>query len=80
MFLHTSIITSHKSYFMSKAKTIVSIPDQVRDALDGRTQRWLSFNVKIPESDLSKKMNNSVPFTQDEIDRINAVLKSNIKL
>lgn len=65
---------------MSKAKTIVSIPDQVRDALDGRTQRWLSFNVKIPESDLSKKMNNSVPFTQEEIDRINAVLKSNIKL
>lgn len=60
-------------------KTIISVPDQVRVALDGRTQRWLSTKAVIHETELSKKMNGDVEFTDEEISRINEVLKSAIK-
>lgn len=63
---------------MEKTK-VISIADQVKDALDGRTQRWLSFKAEIPESDLSKKMNDSLEFTDEEIKRINSILGSKIK-
>lgn len=53
--------------------------EQVKDALDGRTQRWLALKAQIPESELSKKMNGLNPFTKEEIERINRVLKSKIK-
>lgn len=58
----------------------LSIPDQVKVALDGRTQRWLALQIRIPETDLSKKMNDVVPFTQDEIKQINELLKVKIKV
>ena len=61
-------------------KTTLTVPEQIKIALDGRTQRWLSFKVEIPESDFSKKMNGALDFTQDEIDRINARLSSNIQM
>lgn len=60
-------------------KTLVSVPDQVKAALDGRTQRWLALNIKMPETDLSKRMNGMVEFTEDEIKQINILLKSKIK-
>lgn len=60
-------------------KTLVSLPEQVKTALDGRTQRWLSDRARIYETELSKKMNGDVQFTDEEISRINEVLKSNIK-
>ncbi len=60
-------------------KVITSIPDQVKVALDGRTQRWLALNIKMPETDLSKRMNGTVEFTDDEIKQINTLLKSKIK-
>lgn len=60
-------------------KTILSIAEQVEKALDGRTQRWLSLNARIHETELSKKMNGLVDFTEDEISRINEALKSKIK-
>lgn len=63
---------------MEKVKTI-SIADQVKDALDGRTQRWLSFKAEIPESDLSRKMNGSLEFTDEEIKKINELLGVKIK-
>ena len=46
---------------------VLSIPEQIKTALDGRTQRWLSFEVRIPEPDLSKKMQDKAPFTEQEI-------------
>ena len=49
---------------------VLSIPEQIKKALDGRTQRWLSFEARIAESDLSKKMNNESNFTDAEIERI----------
>lgn len=58
----------------------LSIPDQVKIALDGRTQRWLALQIRIPETDLSKKMNDVVPFTEDEIKQINELLKVKIKV
>lgn len=60
-------------------KTIISLVEQVEKAMDGRTQRWLSLEAKIPESELSRKMNSVTEFTDEEIERINDVLKSNIK-
>lgn len=51
-------------------KVIIPIPEQIKTALDGRTQRWLSFEVRIPEQELSKKMNGSLEFTEDELKSI----------
>lgn len=61
-------------------KEILTIAEQVREALDGRTQRWLSFEVRIPEPDLSKKMKGEWDFTEKEITAINERLGSDIKL
>ena len=58
---------------MKKEK--VSIKDQILEALDGRTQRWLSFEIRIPEQTLSKKMNGSIPFTNEELKKIENRLK-----
>lgn len=53
---------------MKKEK--LTIPEQIKVALDGRTQRWLSFEVKISEIELSRKMNGFSQFTDEELDRI----------
>lgn len=63
---------------MSEAK--LSIPAQIKIALDGRTQRTLALDIKMPEHDLSRKMN-GIPgweFTEDEILRIEERLKCKI--
>jgi len=52
----------------------------VKVALDGRTQRWLALEIKMPEDNLSKRMQGVVAFTQEEIDTINTRLNSNINL
>lgn len=59
-------------------KSTLSIPEQVSILLDGRTQRWLSFEIKVPESDLSRKMKGSDDFTEEEIEKINTRLNGNI--
>lgn len=51
-------------------KEVLSIPDQIKVALDGRTQRWLSFEVRIPEPDLSKKFKGDLEFKELEIKSI----------
>lgn len=61
-------------------QTVLPIPEQVTKALDGRTQRWLALNAKIPESELSKKMNGHIDFTEEEIKSINELLKVKIKV
>jgi len=60
-------------------KEKVSVPEQVKVALDGRTQRWLALEIKMPEDNMSKRMTGVVEFTQDEIDSINTRLQSSIK-
>lgn len=61
-------------------QTVLSIPDQVKIALDGRTQRWLALQIRVPESDVSRKMTGVIEFTEDEIKQINELLKVNIKV
>lgn len=46
------------------------IPEQIITALDGRTRRWLSMEVRIPEYDLSKKMNGTLAWKEEELTRI----------
>jgi hypothetical protein len=64
---------------MAEKIIALTVPQQVEVALDGRTQRWLSLNARIHETELSKKMNGIIEFTEDEITRINEALKSKIK-
>lgn len=51
-------------------KELIKVEDQIKEAMDGRTQRWLSLEVKIAEAELSKKLNGSLHFTPQEIERI----------
>lgn len=60
-------------------KTAMSISDQIREALDGRTQRWLAIKAMIPESDLSLKINGKIEFTEEELKSISKALKRKIK-
>ena len=39
---------------MEEIKTL-KLHEKIKEAMDGRTQRWLSLNAKIPESELSRK-------------------------
>ena len=57
-------------------KTELRLHEKIKEALDGRTQRWLSLNAKIPESELSRKMQGKLLFTDAEITRINEALKT----
>jgi hypothetical protein len=57
-------------------KTELKLHERIKQALDGRTQRWLSLNAKIPESELSRKMQGKLLFTDSEITRINEALKT----
>lgn len=59
-------------------KEKLSVIEQVKIALDGRTQRWLALEIKMPEDNMSKRMTGTVQFTKEEIDSINERLKSNI--
>lgn len=67
-----------KTKMMDKKE--LSIPKQVEILLDGRTQRWLAMEIKMPETDLSKRMKGIVKFNQNELDRINTRLNGCIKL
>ena len=61
-------------------QTMIPIHEQVKKAMDGRSNRWLALEVRMPESELSKKLKGYKEFTKEEIDAINARLKSKIKL
>ncbi len=56
----------------------MKLHEKIKEALDGRTQRWLSLNAKIPESELSRKMQGKLLFTDAEITRINEALKTDL--
>lgn len=51
-------------------ENVTTIAEQIKKALDGRTQRWLSFEVRIAEQELSKKMKGIIAFTDDELKSI----------
>lgn len=64
---------------MATKTKVIPIPEQIKQALDGRTQRWLSFELRMPEDTFSKKMRGVLQFTNEDIKNINARLLSNIK-
>lgn len=51
---------------------------KIEQALDGRSYRWLALEVKMPESELSKRMNGHIDFTIEELTRINERLNRNL--
>lgn len=57
-----------------------SVAEQVKEALDGRTQRWLALKIAMPEDTLSKKMKGAegYEFTDSDIQAINEILSSTI--
>ncbi len=59
--------------------TTMTLKEKIKEALDGRSQRWLSLKMPMAETDLSRKISNN-QLTQQEIDRINSILNSNITL
>ncbi len=63
---------------MQKIKS--KIPELIKKGLDGRSQRWLCFKTGLNESEFSSRMKGWKLFTQEEIDKINAVLQTNIQL
>ena len=67
--------SNNQNKFM-EIKTELRLHERIKEALDGRTQRWLSLNAKIPESELSRKMQGKLLFTDAEITRINESLKT----
>ncbi len=62
---------------MEEIKTM-KLHEKIKEDMDGRTQRWLSLNAKIPESELSRKMQGKLLFTDSEIARINEALKTDL--
>ena len=69
--------SNNQNKFM-EMKTELRLHERIKEALDGRTQRWLSLNAKIPESELSSKMQGKLLFTDAEIARINEALKTDL--
>lgn len=57
-----------------------TVAEQVKKALDGRTQRWLALEIKMPEVLLSRKLNpeDTMDFTDEEIEAINKRLSVTI--
>lgn len=51
---------------------------KIRQALDGRTQRWLCSKIGMREADLSNGLKGLRPFTAEELTRINQVLGLNL--
>ena len=71
------MLSNNQNKFM-EIKTELRLHERIKEALDGRTQRWLSLNAKIPESELSRKMQGKLLFTDAEISRINEALKTDL--
>ncbi len=69
-------MSSNNQIKFMEIKTELRLHERIKEALDGRTQRWLSLNAKIPESELSRKMQGKLLFTDAEITRINEALKT----
>jgi len=65
---------------MSELQRHAELASNIKNALDGRTYRWLSQKTQIPESDLSRKMNGKMFFKAEDLEKINSVLKTDFAL
>lgn len=62
---------------MAKKKKDKTI-EKIELALDGRSYRWLALEIRMPESELSKRMNGRLGFTKEELVRIEERLNRNL--
>lgn len=51
--------------------------DKIKVALDGRSYRWLALEIKMPETELSKRMNGHIEFSKEELQTIDSRLNEN---
>lgn len=61
-----------------KTKDRKSISEAIRDHF--KTQSWLAIQTGISEPQLSRKLNETKPWTQEDLDKINKVLGTKFKL
>ena len=54
------------------------IAEQIVIALDGRTKRWLSFEIRVAEQDLSRKFKGTNDWKEEEIEKIETLLNFKI--
>lgn len=68
--------------YLQKYLIMATISQQIKKALDGRSQRWLAMECKIPETNLSKKLagKDGYKFTQKDLAKINKRLKTSITI
>lgn len=52
--------------------------EKIKIALDGRSYRWLALEIKMPETELSKRMNGHIDFTKEELVTIDSRLNQNM--
>ena len=69
----------HKIIIMVKEKLLhEKIAEQIVIALDGRTKRWLSFEIRVAEQDLSRKFKGTNDWKEEEIEKIETLLNFKI--
>ena len=50
------------------------IAEQIIVALDGRTKRWLSFEIRVAEQDISRKFKGVNLWKEEELEKIEVLL------
>ena len=64
----------------TKNKLEKPLVQQIKDKMDGRTQRWLSQKTGISEDKLSNKLTGITAFTEEDVKVINDALGADFKL
>lgn len=59
-------------------KALNPVIEKIEQALDGRSYRWLALEIKMPETELSKRMNGHIEFSEDELTKIHDRLNENL--
>ena len=67
-----------KNIYQMEEKVLNPVIEKIKTALDGRSYRWLSMEIKMPEAELSKRMNGHIDFSDDEISKIDERLNGNL--
>lgn len=63
---------------MEDKKVLDPVIAVIEKALDGRSYRWLAMEIKMPETELSKRMNGHTTFSTEELTTIHARLNANL--
>lgn len=61
---------------MATKKIEKTVSEQIKEALDGRTQRWLALKIGMSEDKLSNKLKGLTDFLKEELELINSALNT----